>query len=312
MNEAGYLEWTSFAVIVATLLVVDVAFVGRGAHAGSVRRAWAWSLIWIGVSLAFGAWVTFRLGTDSGLAYFTAYFVEKSLSIDNLAVFAVVFAQTGIAPALQHRALFWGVLGALVMRGALIAAGIYVLERFQWLVYPFGALLAYAAVRMVAGKDTHRPWVEATCTLCSSWIARFIPIVRTSHGERFIVRLEGRRYATPLLVALVAIESADLVFAVDSIPAVLAVTRDPFLVYASNIFALLGLRSLYGVVGDLFTRHWYLRLGLAVLLGFVALKLVLSGVVHLPPLLSLGVIVAILSAAAAAAILLPEPARSPG
>ena len=253
-----------------------------------------------------------RLGSEAGLAYLTAYVLEKSLSIDNLAVFAVVFAQTGVPVALQQRALLWGVIGALVMRALLIAVGVYVLERFHWLVYPFAALLAYAAIQTLRGEGGRRPWVEATCALCSSWISRFIPIVAQLHGERFIARIDGKRFATPLLVALIAIESADLVFAVDSIPAVLAVTRDPFLVYSSNIFALLGLRALYGVIGDLFTRFWYLRVGLATLLGFVALKLVLSDVVHIPSTLSLAIIVFILGGAGLASWLLPHRARGAG
>jgi tellurite resistance protein TerC len=243
------------------------------------------------VALAFGVWIASRLGQEAGLTYLTAYLLEKSLSIDNLVVFALVFSQTGIPPSLQHRALFWGVIGALVMRAVLIVAGIYLLERFQWLVYPFGALLLYAAIRMFKGEgQAARPWVHNTCALCTSWVSRFIPIVPEQRGERFIVRIEGKRHATPLLVALVAIESADLVFAVDSIPAVLAVTRDPFLVYTSNVFALLGLRSLYAVIGNLAERFVYLRIGLAALLVFVA----------------------ILAIAGAASRLLPEPSWRKG
>ena len=309
MREAGWLEWSAFAALVAVLLVVDIGYASRGERGQSVRKAWTWSLLWIGVSLAFGAWIALRLGSQAGLDYLTAYVLEKSLSIDNLAVFAVVFAQTGVPPALQQRALLWGVIGALLMRALLIAFGIYALQRFHWLVYPFGALLAYAAIQTLREEPGRRPWVQATCALCSSWVSRFLPIVPTLHGDRFVARIDGKRFATPLLVALIAIESADLVFAIDSIPAVLSVTQDPFLVYSSNIFALLGLRALYGVIGDLFTRFWYLRVGLAALLGFVALKLVLSDVVHVPAAVSLGIIVFILAAAALASRLLPAPSR---
>lgn len=309
MSNAGALEWTVFAALVAGLLFIDIAYASRGARERSRHRAWLWSAVWIGVALGFGLWIAVRLGTEAGLTYVTAYFLEKSLSVDNLVVFALVFSQTGIPPALQHRALFWGVVGALVMRAVLIAFGIYLLERFHWLVYPFGALLAYAAFRMWRGEQQQRLWIETSCALCTSWISRFIPIVPEAHGERFIVKLDGKRYATPLLVALAAIESADLVFAVDSIPAVFAVTRDPFLVYTSNAFALLGLRSLYTVIGDLVTRFRYLRIGLAALLVFVAAKLVLSGFVHIPAGIALGVIVAILAVAVAASRWLPNPAR---
>ena len=307
MTSAGLFEWTVFIALVASLLFVDLVYANRAGQHRSTRKAWVWSALWIGVALAFGAWIGFRLGTEAGLLYITAYFLEESLSIDNLVLFALVFSQTGIPPALQHRALFWGVIGALVMRAVLIGFGILLFQRFQWLAYPFGALLLYAAWRMLKGEQQRRLWIDTTCSLCTSWISRFIPIVPELHGERFIVRVDGKRYATPLLVALAAIESADLVFAVDSIPAVFAVTRDPFLVYTSNIFALLGLRSLYAVIGDLVTRFVYLRIGLAVLLVLVALKLLLSDVVHVPPGISLGIIVTIFAAAVTASRLLPNP-----
>jgi tellurite resistance protein TerC len=304
MSVAGTLEWAVFAALVAGLLLVDLVY---GRRASLRRQAWTWSAIWIGVALGFGLWLSVRLGPDIGLTYLTAYFLEKSLSIDNLVLFALVFSQTGIQPAQQRRVLFWGVFGALALRALLIASGIYLLARFQWLVYPFGALLASAAYRMWRGEQQRRAWVETTCALCTSWIARFFPIVSRPRGERFIVKIDGRRHATPLLVALVAIEGADLLFAVDSIPAVLAITRDPFLVYTSNVFALLGLRSLYSVIGDLVARLKYLRIGLAVLLVFVAVKLMLTGLVHIPPGVSLGVIAAILGVAAAASRWLPSP-----
>jgi tellurite resistance protein TerC len=309
VGSPGALEWTVFAVLVVALLAFDIGYASRRARSHSVRVAWIWSGVWIGAALAFGLWIALRLGREAGLTYLTAYFLEKSLSIDNLVVFALVFAQTGIPPALQRRVLFWGVLGTLLMRALLIGAGLYLLQHFQWLVYPFAALLLYAALRMLRAEGVERLWVETTCTLCKSWIARFIPISPEPHGQRFTVRIAGKRYATPLLVALVAIESADLVFAVDSIPAVFAVTREPFLVYSSNVFALLGLRSLYAVIGDVFQRLPYLRMGLAALLVFVALKLGLSSFIHLPPGLSLAIIGAILGVAAAASYFLPNPQR---
>ena len=309
MSAAGPLEWTVFAVLVIGLITVDVLYASRNAQAQSLRRAWTWSAIWIGIALAFGLWIWSRIGRDAGLTYLTAYFLEKSLSIDNLVVFALVFSQTGIPVSLQRRALFWGVLGTLVMRALMILAGIYLLERFQWLVYPFSALLLYAAVRMLQSAERPRPWVDTTCALCTSWVGRFIPISAQPHGERFTVLIDGKRHVTPLAVALVAIESADLVFAVDSIPAVLAVTRDPFLIYTSNVFALLGLRSLYAVIGNLFERFPYLRTGLAALLVFVALKLALSAFIHIPPGISLAIIATILAVAAAASRLLPTQIR---
>lgn len=204
--------------------------------------------------------------------------------------------------------LFWGVIGALLMRALLIGAGVYLLEHFRWLVYPFAALLLYSALGMLRSGLRERRWAEATCSL-SSWVGRLFPIVPELHGQRLTVRRDGRRYATPLLVALVAIEFADLVFAVDSIPAVLAVTRDPFLVYTSNVFAQLGLRSLYAVIGDVFERFAYLRMALAALLVFVAGRLALSPFLHMPSGASLLVIAAVLALAAAASPLLPRPGQ---
>jgi tellurite resistance protein TerC len=307
MDPADKLDWTVFALLIAVLLSVDIAIASRARQVASARRAWAWSAVWIGVAIAFGTWIWTRLGREAALSYYTAYFLEKSLSIDNLAVFALIFAQTGITGPLQRRVLMWGVAGALLMRAMLIAAGLYILQKFQWVVYPFAALLLYAAVQMMKSNTHRHLWVETTCTLCSSWVARFIPITPEQHGERFTVRLDGKRHATPLLVALIAIESADLIFAIDSVPAVFAVTRDPFLVYTSNIFALLGLRSMYAIVGNLFERYPYLRFALTAMLVFVAIKLGASALVHIPPGVSLAIIVSILALAAAATRWLPEP-----
>lgn len=300
------MDWVVFGAIVAVLQVLDIAVVSRGRQ--TLRRAWVWSGVWIGVSLAFGAGIAWRFGGEAGLTYLTAYALEKSLSVDNLFLFALVFAQTGIPPALQRRALIWGVAGALVMRAVLIGVGLILIERFHWVIYPFAALLLYAAFGMLRPEKKRREKVEAACALCTSWVARFLPISPVPLGERFLVRKGGHLHATPLLVALIAIETADLVFALDSIPAVFAVTRDPFLVYTSNVFALLGLRALYSVLGDLLGRFRYLRYGLAVMLMFVAAKLLLGDALHVPPALSLAIIATIFTASLLASRFLPEAA----
>lgn len=305
MTGAAPQDWFVFGALIAFLLVLDIAVVSRGRQ--SLRRAWIWSGVWIGVSLAFGAGLAWRFGAEAGLTYLTAYALEKSLSVDNLFLFAMVFSQTGIPAPLQRRALIWGVAGALVMRAVLIGAGLALVERFQWVIYPFAALLLYGAWGMLGGHANRREKVAEACSLCSSWVARFLPISPVPSGERFTVRKVGRLHATPLLVALVAIETADLVFALDSIPAVFAVTRDPFLVYTSNVFALLGLRALYSVLGDLLGRLRFLRYGLAAMLVFVALKMLLADAVHVPPGVSLAVIAAIFGAAVAASRVFPEP-----
>jgi len=305
---AQTLDWAVFAVIVAALLAIDMAYASRGA--ASVRRAWRWTAVWIAAAIAFGTWIWSRLGSAPALEYATAYVLEKSLSIDNLAVFALVFSQTGIVGTLQRKVLLWGVVGALVMRAALIGAGLLLLAKFEWIVYPMAALLLYGALQMVRHDKTRRLWVETTCTLCSSWIGRFLPIAKEQHGERLTVRIGAVRYATPLLVALIAVESADAVFAIDSIPAVFAVTQDPFLVYTSNVFALLGLRSIYAIVGNVFERYPYVRYALAALLVLVAIKLGASAFVHISPAVSLAAIAGLLLLAAAATRWLPAPAQA--
>jgi TerC family integral membrane protein len=305
MTIAGATEWAVFWTVVALALAVDLVSASRGGRSATPRSAAAWSAAWIGLGLGFGAWIGTRFGGEAALTYLTAYTLEKSLSVDNLFVFALIFAQTGVPPALQHRALFWGIAGALLMRAILIGAGVYLLARFHWVVYPFAALLVYAALGMMRGKQPQRKLAQATCALCTSWVARFIPIHPVAGGRRFLVRRQGRLMATPLLVALVAIEATDLVFAVDSIPAVLAVTRDAFLVYTSNVFALLGLRSLYFLLAGVLERLRFLRAGLAIMLLFAAAKMLLAGVVEIPPALSLAVIACIFLASVVASWLFP-------
>ena len=212
-------DWVVFWVVVAAALAVDFLVAGKS---GS-RRAGLWSAIWIGLGLAFGAWIALRHGADAGVTYLTAYLLEESLSVDNLFVFILIFSLTGIPPDLQPRVLFWGIASALVMRAAMITAGVQVLEHVHWAIYPLAALLAYAAYRMLRGEEQQTRLVEKGCTLCSSWLARVMPIHPQLEGPRFLVRRDGRWMATPMLVALAVIETTDLLFAIDSIPAVFAV-----------------------------------------------------------------------------------------
>jgi tellurite resistance protein TerC len=306
--EAGALDWGVFWAAIAAVLLSDALAARSGGRGADPKSALRWSAVWIGLGLAFGAWVALRFGADAGLTYLTAYALEKSLSVDNLFIFALIFAQTGIPPALQRRALFWGVAGALVMRALLIGAGVWLLGAFHWLIYVFGVLLVFAALRMLFGEERQRKLVEASCAVCTSWVGRVFPISPQLDGERFLTRREGRLAATPLLVALLLIEGADVVFAVDSIPAVFAVTTDPYLVYSSNVLALLGLRSLYFVLAGALRRLRFLRAGLAVMLLFVAAKMFAADVVHIPPGVSLAVIAMIFAAAILASRLFPETA----
>jgi tellurite resistance protein TerC len=311
MVSAGPVEWLVFGTAMGGLLLIDVAYAGRDRRHSTLRSAALWSAIWIGAGLLFGAWVWMRFGTDAGLAYLTAYLLEKSLSVDNLFVFILIFSGVGLPAPLQHRALFWGVAGALVMRAVFIVLGIYLLERFHWMIYPFGALLFFSAIRLLWGEERREQRVENGCAICTSWIARFIPIAPVPDSPRFLVREQGRLKATPLLVALVMIEATDLMFAVDSIPAVLAVTRDPFLAYTSNVFAVLGLRSLYLLLAGVMQRLRFLRTGLAALLLFAATKMLLSGVITISPGTSLGIVVGIFTASILTSWLFPRhPASS--
>jgi tellurite resistance protein TerC len=305
MTTAGSPEWTVFWIVVAVALAVDIGVARLGGRTPTRLNAALWSCVWIGLGLLFGAWVALRLGAEAGTAYLTAYLVEESLSVDNLFLFALIFAQTGVPAALQRRALFWGIAGALIMRAILIALGVYLLARFHWVIYPFAALLVFAATRMLWGKEEETKLVEASCAICTSWVGRFIPITPVTTRSSLLVRQGGRLFATPLLVALVVIEMSDLVFALDSIPAVFAVTRDPFLVYTSNVFALLGLRSLYFVLSGAIRELRFLRKGLGIMLLFVAAKMLLAETIEIRPSVSLAVIVCIFGIAIGASRFFP-------
>ena len=260
---------------------------GSGASSsGNLARV----LLWIGVGLAFGVWVAVAHGSVAAAEYYAAYLLELSLSVDNMFVFVIVFAQLSIPPEYQHRVLRWGIAGALVFRALMIGAGITLIQRFHWITYPFAALILFAAWRMLFAEERQRRVVEGACDVCSTWIARLVRVSPVFDGDSFWAQAGGRRVATPLLVAVVVIETTDIVFALDSVPAVLAVTRNPLLVYSSNVLAMVGLRSLYFVVSDALQRLHYLRQGLAMLLVFTAAKMIGSAWVVISPAASVGII----------------------
>ena len=311
LSPFGPLAWLLFGAIVLAMLAVDLG-ASPGQHVG-FRAAALRCVVWIAIGLGFGLVVYTSAGSDAGLAYWAAYLLEQSLSIDNLFVFVLVFSYFGLPPSYQPRVLFWGILGALAMRAAFIAAGVALLARFHWVIYPFAGLLLLSAARFLRGGETGI--AQACCDTGPRWVSRIIPVVPRLHDGKFLARENGALVATPLLAALIAIESADLVFAVDSIPAVLGITRDPFLVYTSNIFALLGLRSLYFVIATALGRLRYLRYGLAVVLTFVAARMLLGSVQPIPVSVSLGVIAAVVLVtvvlslrASGRAVALPAPA----
>jgi tellurite resistance protein TerC len=301
--------WVGFNAVVVLLLALDLGVLHRKAHRVTLREAATWSVVWIALSLGFGYGIWEWMGRDAGLMFLTGYLIEKALSVDNIFVFVLIFSALRVPDAQQHRVLFWGVLGALVMRGAMIGAGAYLIERFHWLMYLFGTFLAITGLRL-ALKGGHQ--VHPDKNPAVRLLRRVVPVTSEYHGQRFLVRqsAEGarsaRRAATPLLVALVLIEATDLVFALDSIPAIFAVTRDPFLVYTSNVCAILGLRALYFLLAGVVHKFAYLRLGLSVVLVFVGVKMLLVDLYDVPIALSLAVIALILTVSVAASLAFPR------
>lgn len=292
-------HWAAFNLFILCLIALDLGVFQRKSHAVSAREAAGWSAFWIALSLLFNAGLWYFRGEEAALAFLTGYLIEKTLSVDNLFVFVLIFSAFKTPPALQHRVLVWGVLGALVMRGLLIGAGAALLHQFHWIIYLFGGFLVVAGVRMALHRDQT---VDPKSSALVRGLRRFLPVTEEYQGSSFLVRQAGKLAATPLLVVLLVVETTDLVFAVDSIPAIFSVTQDPFLVYTSNVFAILGLRSLYFLLAGVLDKFHYLTLGLSAVLVFVGLKMAASDLYHVPIALSLGVIALIIGIAIAASL----------
>lgn len=289
-------SWIALSVVVLTMLALDLGVFNRHAHVIKVKEALGWSAMWIGLSLAFNAAVWAWLGPEAGSQFFAGYLLEKSLSVDNIFIFLLIFTYFRVPPQYQHRILYWGILGALVMRAVLIGLGVTLLHHVHGVIYAFGALLLFTSWRMLRAHESdlapqHNPVVRL--------VQRVVAVTPDASSGRLFVRQDGRWLATPFFVALVALESADLVFAVDSIPAVFGVSDDPFIVYSSNIFAVLGLRSLYFALAGSMDRFQYFRYGLGAVLAFVGLKMLLSGVLPIPIGVALAVIAGCIGASVA-------------
>jgi tellurite resistance protein TerC len=291
--------WVGFNLFVLAMLVLDLGIFHRNAHPVSIREATIWSAVWIALALLFNAGIYFFSGPELALQFLAGYLIEKSLSVDNIFVFVLLFSYFSVPAAYQHRVLFWGILGALVMRGILIALGAMLLENFHWILYLFGAFLIVTGVRMAFNKDEA---VHPERNPLLKLVRRVVPVTAGYEGDRFLVRRAGHALVTPLMLVLLVVETTDLVFALDSIPAVFAVSRDPFIVYTSNVFAILGLRSLYFVFANVMSKFYYLKFGLSVVLSFVGVKMVLSDIYHVPIGLSLAVIAFVLATALIASI----------
>jgi tellurite resistance protein TerC len=282
--------WIGFSAVVALLLVLDLFVLNRRSHVLAPKEALTWSGILVALALLFGLFLISREGVRHGLEFYTGYLIELSLSVDNLFVFVLVFQYFAVPPKYQPRVLKWGILGAIVMRLVMIMLGAALLQRFEWIIYVFGGLLIVTGIRMARtqAEDT----VDPARNIVARLARRFLPFTDHYDGQKFVTRLKsGAIRATPLLLVLLVIEWTDLVFAIDSIPAIFAVTRDPFLVYSSNIFAILGLRALFFVLASAMERFVYLKAGVAFILVFVGAKMVVSAWVHVPILLSLAVII---------------------
>lgn len=302
MIEGPIWLWVGFNVFVLAMLALDLGVFHRKSHIVSSKEALTWSLVWISLSLVFNVVIYFfwdrmmpnssYTNSEAALAFFTGYLIEKSLSVDNIFVFILIFSFFAVPAVYQHRVLFWGILGALIMRGILIAVGAALLKEFHWIIYIFGAFLVFTGIRMAWHHDEN---VQPDRNPVVKFFRRFMPVTESFEEDKFFVRRAGRLFATPLFLILLIVESTDLIFAVDSIPAIFAVTQDPFIVYTSNVFAILGLRALYFLLANVMNKFQYLKFGLSAVLIFVGIKMVIVDFYKIPIGISLGVVAGILT-----------------
>jgi len=295
--------WVVFNLMVLFLLALDLGVFHREDHTISVKEALTWSGIWISLSLLFNLGIYFVFGPAKAADYLTGFLLEKSLSVDNLFVMVLIFTYFKVAPKYQHRVLFWGILGALVMRGGMILVGAALIERFHWILYIFGIFLVYTGIKMAVSKDDAE--IEPEKNPVIRLVKKIMPVTHDFHGHNFFVKIDGKKFATPLFIALVMVEITDLIFAVDSIPAIFAITTDPFIVYTSNVFAILGLRSLYFALAAIVDKFHYLQMGLAIILSFIGIKMLTAKFYHLPSWVTLTVVIGVLSLSVVASIVWP-------
>jgi tellurite resistance protein TerC len=296
--------WVGFLGFVGLMLALDLGVFNRHAHVVSLREALAWCAVWFGLAMAFNLLISQKMGSQAGLEFFTGYIVELCLSVDNVFVFIVIFQYFRVEPRHQHRVLFWGILGAVVMRAIFIFAGISLINRFHWIIYVFGAFLVYTGIKLAIPKkdDGFEPEKNPAVKLAR----RFLPVTSQFEGGHFFTHHNGRLHATPMFLVLLIVETTDVMFALDSIPAVIAITRNEFIVFTSNIFAILGLRSLYFAVSGIMQLFRYINVGLAIILCFVGFKMLASHYVTIPIKISLGIIGTVLAASILASVLIPS------
>lgn len=295
--------WGGFNLLVIAMLALDLGLFHRKDHKISIKEGLLWSLIWVIVALIFNVFVYYWRGSEVALQFFTGYLIERSLSIDNIFVFLLIFSYFRVPDQYQYKVLFWGILGALVFRGIFIAVGAILIATFHWVIYIFGAFLVYTGVKMAfsAGQE-----IEPDKNPLLKLVRRFMPITKNYVGGHFVTRIDGKKFATPLLVVLLVVESTDVVFAVDSIPAIFAITLDPFIVYTSNVFAILGLRALYFAIAGLMDIFHYLKYGLSAILSFVGIKMLVSVFYKIPDMVALGIIAGLLAISILFSIIFPQ------
>jgi len=297
------LWWIIFGIFIFAMLALDLGVFNRKAHIIKMKEALLWTSFWITLACLFGAGVYYFYGHSKALEFFTAYIIEYSLSIDNLFVFLLIFRFFSVPPAYEHKALFWGILLALITRAAFIFAGVALINKFHWIMYLFGAFLIYTGIKLALNKETE---VHPDKNVAIKMLRYFIPVTKEFQEARFFIIRNGKRLATPMLAVLLALETTDILFAVDSIPAVLAISRDPFIIYTSNVFAILGLRSLFFAISGLMKLFHLLHYGLSAILSFVGVKMLIADIYHIPVGISLIVISSILVISIVASIIWPD------
>jgi len=302
-----FVLWGGFNLLILALLALDLGVFHHKDHKISVKEGLLWSVIWILVALAFNVVVYYWRGYEVALQFFTGYLIERSLSIDNIFVFLLIFTYFRVPDEYQYKVLFWGILGALIMRGLFIAIGVALISLFHWVIYIFGAFLVITGIKMGLAKDKE---IEPEKNPILRLIRRFVPITKNYVAGHFFTRIKGGLFATPLFVVLVVVETTDVVFAVDSIPAIFGITLDPFIVYSSNVFAILGLRALYFAIAGLMDIFYYLKFGLSAILTFVGVKMLISFLYKIPDLMALGIIAALLLVSILLSIFFPKPKKA--
>jgi len=294
--------WIGFNAFIILMLALDLGVFHRKAHEVKFKEAIIWSAIWIGLAMVFNLGIYYYFGKVSAVEFLTGYIVEKSLSVDNIFVFVLIFSAFAVPAAYQHRVLFWGIIGALIMRAIFIFAGVALINQFHWIIYVFGIFLLYTGVKIAINKGTK---INVENNRMLNLFRKYFPVTNSYHGSKFITKIDGKKFATPLMLVLILVETTDLIFAVDSIPAILAITDNPFIVYTSNVFAILGLRSLYFALAGILKYFHFLHYGLAAILVFVGIKMLITDFYKFDPFVSLGIIGAILTVSILVSVLKP-------